>query len=102
MNDTVTARLRYDSDETQMCWMPTTADRAPCLLVSRSCRSLEPSSRSQTTRWRKNEDHSNSWPGQPHTKPPTTVSFLPANQEWSECSKLLTLHKEAAAQFRGC
>ena len=48
MNDTVAARPRYDSHETQMCWMLTTADRAPCLLVSRSCRSLEQSSRKRT------------------------------------------------------
>ena len=90
MNDTVTARLRHDRHVTHMCWMLTPADRAPCLLVSRSCRSLEPSSRSQTTTCRQNNDCPNSWPEQPNTKQPAIVSFLPANQGWTECSKLVS------------
>ena len=99
MNDTVTARLRRDH-VTHMCWMLTPADRAPCLLVFRSCKCLEPLSRSQTTRWRQNNDCSNSWPEQPRTKPPTIASFLPANQGWTECSKLLTPLRRKSAYPR--
>ena len=102
MNDTVTGRLRHDSHVTHMYWMLTLADRAPGLLLSSSCRSLEPSSRSQTTRWRQNKDCSISWPEQPHTKPPAIVSFLHVNQGWSACTKRLTHHKKATAQFRTC
>ena len=100
MKDTVTARLRRDHHVTHMCWMLTAADRAPCLLVFRSCKCLEPLSRSQTTRWRQNNDCSNSWPEQPRTKPPTIASFLPANQGWTECSKLLTSLRRKSAYPR--